>query len=304
MLKAYNPTTHTNMQTHILDGKQLAETFQHALAENIQALIKQGIKSPHLVVILIGDHPASQVYVQHKIRACEKIGMRSTLRHLPADTSQADLLACIHAYNQDRDTHGILVQLPLPLGFDMTQVLAVIDHRKDVDGFHTHNAGALAQAQNASTHLQPCTPLGCMELLKAYNIPISGQHAVVVGASNIVGKPMAAMLLQAGATVTICNSKTPDIAVHTSMADIVVIAVGKPHMLKKAHIKAGAVVIDVGINRLDNGRLCGDVDADDLQNHAAYVSPVPGGVGPMTIAMLLHNTYKAMQMQVQTQTTA
>ncbi|MFM2343741.1 MAG: 5,10-Methylene-tetrahydrofolate dehydrogenase [Pseudomonadota bacterium] len=275
--------------TKIISGNELAKTIRSQISQNVQLRTNQG-KQTTLAVILVGQDPASHVYVNNKVKACQECGINSILERYEADITQEQLLNRIQALNEGANVHGILVQLPLPKHIDSHAVIEAISPYKDVDGFHVANAGSLMTGQPI---FKPCTPYACMKMLESINYDIKGAHAVVVGASNIVGKPMALLLLQAGATVTICNSKTKDLSAHTKMADIVVMAVGKPNLLKAEHIKEGAVILDVGINRLENGKLCGDADFDDLQNKASYITPVPGGVGPMTITMLLQNTLEA-----------
>lgn len=249
-------------------------------------------KKPGLAVLLVGEDPASQVYVRNKVKACEEVGMYSILERHPAELSETALLKRIHELNLDPQINGILVQLPLPAHIDSHRVIEAIAPEKDVDGFHVANAGAL---MIGAPLFKPCTPYGCMKMLESIDYPIKGARAVVVGASNIVGKPMAMLLLAAGATVTICNSKTKDLAAHTKEADILVVATGKPKMITGQMVKSGAVVIDVGINRLPDGKLCGDVDFDEVKYKAGAITPVPGGVGPMTITMLLLNTLEAAE---------
>jgi methylenetetrahydrofolate dehydrogenase (NADP+) / methenyltetrahydrofolate cyclohydrolase len=277
------------MQTQIISGTQLAKELRLDIAQNVKIQTQKGINVT-LAVILVGQDPASQVYVNNKIKACADCGIQSIFERYDSSITQAELLAHIHRLNQNTAVHGILVQLPLPKHIDSHAVIEAIAAHKDVDGFHVANAGALMIGRPS---FKPCTPYACMKLLESIHYDLKGAHAVVVGASNIVGKPMALLLLQAGATVTLCNSKTKDLSAHTRMADIVVMAVGKPNLLKAEHIKLGAVIIDVGINRLESGQLCGDADFESLQNKAAYITPVPGGVGPMTITMLLQNTLEA-----------
>jgi methylenetetrahydrofolate dehydrogenase (NADP+) / methenyltetrahydrofolate cyclohydrolase len=278
--------THTPINTQVLDGKAIAAN----LSKDIQARTEKLSFKPGLAVVLVGDDPASSVYVNHKIKACQTVGFESRLIRLTAQATQAELLIEIAHLNDDPSIHGILVQMPLPKQMDAQAVIAAIHPNKDVDGFHIQNAGAL---MTGAPRLVPCTPLGVIHLLETAHVQLQGAHAVVVGASNIVGKPQALLLQAAGATVTICNSKTRDLTAHLRMADIVVVAVGKPNFITGQQLKPGAVVIDVGINRQDNGRLCGDVDTASCMGIAAAISPVPGGVGPMTIAMLLSNTLKA-----------
>ncbi|MEQ4616579.1 MAG: bifunctional methylenetetrahydrofolate dehydrogenase/methenyltetrahydrofolate cyclohydrolase FolD [Corticimicrobacter sp.] len=279
------------MTARIIDGAALARTIRTDVARRAEALTAQGVK-PGLAVILVGDSPASQVYVRNKVNACEQAGMHSVLEKYEAGMSEAELLARIDALNHDPAIHGILVQLPLPAHIDPHRVIEAIAAAKDVDGFHISNAGLLMTGQPL---FRPCTPYGVMKMLEHEGAELRGAEAVVVGASNIVGKPMALLLQAAGATVTICNSKTRDLAAHTRRADILVVATGRPRMITGAQIKPGAIVIDVGINRLDDGKLCGDVDFDSAREVAGAITPVPGGVGPMTIAMLLVNTIEAAE---------
>lgn len=274
-----------------IDGKALAQRVRAEVAQRVEKLKTQGI-TPGLTVVLVGEDPASQVYVRNKALACEKAGMKSDVIRLPATTSQAELLALIDQLNQDPTVHGILVQLPLPDSLDEHAVIEAIAATKDVDGFHISNAGLLLTGKPL---FRPCTPYGVMKMLEDEQVNLRGAEAVVIGASNIVGKPMALMLQAEGATVTICNSKTKDLAAHTRRADVLVVAVGRPKMITGDMVKPGAVVIDVGINRLESGKLVGDVDYDSVAQVASAVTPVPGGVGPMTIAMLLVNTVEAAE---------
>lgn len=273
-----------------IDGREVAKKWKENAAQRAQALTKKGV-TPHLAVIVAGDNPASQVYVRNKENACLRAGIRSTILRLPESCTQEELESAVAALNADQGVHGILVQLPLPKGLDEARVLALIDPEKDVDGFHAMNTGKLMSGQPGFV---PCTPLGVMKLLEAYNIPTRGRHAVVIGRSNIVGKPMAMLLLAADATVTVCHSKTENLADITRQADILVAAVGRANFVTGDMIKPGATVIDVGINRVD-GALVGDVNAEEAAQKAAYLTPVPGGVGQMTIAMLLSNTLDAAE---------
>ena len=279
------------MTARLIDGNALAQQIRSDVAARAAALTRLG-RTPGLAVILVGDNPASQVYVQHKVKDCEGAGMRSVLEKYDATISQAELLARIQALNEDPTIHGILVQLPLPAHIDPQRVIETISPAKDVDGFHVQSAGALMVGQPG---FKPCTPYGCMKMLESIGYDPKGKHAVVIGRSNIVGKPMAMMLLQASATVTICHSATADLGHHTRQADIVVAAVGKRNVLTADMVKPGAVVIDVGMNRNDAGKLCGDVDFEGVQQVAGWITPVPGGVGPMTRAMLLVNTIEAAE---------
>lgn len=278
------------MSARILDGKTLAETLLHDIAREVKIGLDSGIPAPGLAVILIGDDPASAIYVRNKRRACETAGVRSISHDLPAETSQSELLALIDRLNDDPQVDGILVQAPLPAQIDDETVVERIRPDKDVDGFHPYNIGRLAVRMPI---LRSCTPYGVMQLLAATGEPLRGKHAVVVGASNHVGRPMALELLMSGCTVTICHSATRDLAGHVREADIVVAAVGRPELVKGAWIKPGATVIDVGINRLADGRIVGDVEYAVARERAAWISPVPGGVGPMTVATLLANTLEA-----------
>jgi methylenetetrahydrofolate dehydrogenase (NADP+)/methenyltetrahydrofolate cyclohydrolase len=282
------------MTAQLIDGNALAQQIRGEVANRVAALKARGLR-PALAVILVGDNPASQVYVKHKVADCEGVGMRSILDRLPADLPEAALLARIRELNADASVHGILVQLPLPPHIDASKVIATIAPAKDVDGFHVASAGALMVGQPG---FKPCTPYGCMRMLQAAGVDPKGQHAVVVGRSNIVGKPMALLLLQANATVTICHSATPDLAAFTRQADIVVAAVGKRNTITAGMVKPGAVVIDVGMNRNEAGKLCGDVDFEGVRQVAGWITPVPGGVGPMTRAMLLVNTIEAAEATV------
>ncbi len=277
--------------SQIIDGNALAKQVRSEIAQRVAQLKSKGIL-PGLAVLLVGEDPASQVYVRNKVKACEEAGMHSLLERLPADLSEEQLLKRIQELNQDKSIHGILVQLPLPKHLNSHLVIESIAPEKDVDGFHVANAGAL---MIGAPLFRPCTPYGCMKMLESIHYDIKGTRAVVVGASNIVGKPMAMLLLQAGATVTICNSKTKDLSAHTKEADILVVATGKPKMITGDMVKPGAIVIDVGINRLPDGKLCGDVDFESVQQVAGAITPVPGGVGPMTITMLLLNTLEAAE---------
>jgi methylenetetrahydrofolate dehydrogenase (NADP+)/methenyltetrahydrofolate cyclohydrolase len=279
------------MPAQLLDGVALSKKIRTEIAARGAIVTAKGIR-PGLAVIVVGENPASQVYVRNKVKACEDVGFHSVLERYSAELSEQELLDRIATLNSDPTIHGILVQLPLPEHIAAERVLEAIAPDKDVDGFHVANAGALMVGQPA---FKPCTPYGCMKILESIDYPIRGARAVIVGASNIVGKPMAMLLLQAGATITICNSKTRDLAHHTKDADILVVATGKPKMITGDMIKTGAVVIDVGINRLPDGKLCGDVDFDTAKYVGGWITPVPGGVGPMTITMLLMNTLEAAE---------
>ena len=279
------------MPAQLIDGIALSKSLRVDIAARAARLTAEGCR-PGLAVILVGDDPASRVYVRNKVRACEETGVHSTLETYPASLEESMLLTRIRRLNQDPAVHGILVQMPLPKGIDPTRIVEAIDPAKDVDGYSVLSAGQLL---TGSAGLRPCTPLGCMKLLHSTGFDVRGKHAVVVGRSNTVGKPMALMLLQAGATVTICHSGTTDLAHHTRQADIVVAAVGRRDLVHGDMIKPGAVVIDVGMNRRDDGKLCGDVDFDSVREVAGWITPVPGGVGPMTITMLLSNTVTAAE---------
>jgi methylenetetrahydrofolate dehydrogenase (NADP+)/methenyltetrahydrofolate cyclohydrolase len=277
------------MTANIIDGKLVSEQIREKLRGEIEQLKASGV-TPGLAVVLVGEDPASQVYVRNKARSCELLGMYSEVHRLPAETSQEELLVLIEKLNLNPRIHGILVQLPLPKHIEEKAVIEAIRVDKDVDGFHPENVGRLVVGEECYL---PCTPAGVIELLKHAEIEIAGKHAVVVGRSNIVGKPVSLLLLQEHATVTICHSKTANLQEVIQSADIVVAAVGRAEMIAAKHLKPGAVVIDVGINRLADGRLVGDVDFEDAKQVASYITPVPGGVGPMTITMLLKNTVEA-----------
>jgi methylenetetrahydrofolate dehydrogenase (NADP+)/methenyltetrahydrofolate cyclohydrolase len=279
------------MTAQIIDGNALAKRVRGEVAGRTEALKARGIQ-PQLAIVLVGEDPASQVYVKHKVADSEQTGLKATLERHPADMSEADLLARIHALNDDASVHGILVQLPLPRHMDSARVIETIAPAKDVDGFHVASAGALMVGQPG---FWPCTPYGCLKMIDSIGLDLRGRHAVVIGRSNIVGKPMAMMLLGRDATVTICHSRTADLKAMTLQADVVVAAVGKRNVLTKDMVKPGAVVIDVGMNRDDQGKLCGDVDFAGVSEVAGWITPVPGGVGPMTRAMLLVNTIEAAE---------
>ena len=278
----------------ILDGKAVSLKVKESVKVRAEELKKFGVE-PTLAVILVGEDKASQTYVRAKEKACNEYGIKSVAHRLSENTTQAELLALINVLNLDDSIHGILVQLPLPKHIDTNTVLATIDPAKDVDGFHAVNVGKLVSGLDGFV---PCTPLGVMEILKEYGIDVAGLNAVVIGRSNIVGKPMANLLLNASATVTITHSKTKNLKEICKNADLIVTAIGKPFFLKADMVKDGAVVVDVGINRLDDGRLVGDVDFHEVAPKCSYITPVPGGVGPMTIAMLLNNTILAAQAKI------
>ncbi|OIQ67239.1 bifunctional protein FolD protein [mine drainage metagenome] len=283
-----NPPTQT---AHIIDGVALSRQLREQVTAEVQTLKARAI-TPGLAVILVGENPASQVYVRNKVKACQDCGLHSVLEKYDADLTEAALLERIEALNHDPAIHGILVQLPVPRHIDANKVIEAISPAKDVDGFHVASAGALMTGMPG---FWPCTPYGCMKMLESIGFELKGKHAVVIGRSNIVGKPMALMLLQKNATVTICHSATQDLKSLTLQADLIVAAVGKRNVLTADMVKPGAVVLDVGMNRNDAGKLCGDVDFEAVRQVASHITPVPGGVGPMTITMLLVNTLQAAQ---------
>ena len=278
-------------QAAIIDGVALSAQLREDVTRRTLALKARGI-TPGLAVLLVGDNPASQVYVRNKVKACADSGLHSVLERHDADMSEAALLARIEALNNDPSIHGILVQLPVPAHIDANKVIEAISPAKDVDGFHIASAGALMVGQPGFV---PCTPYGCMKMLESIGYDLRGKHAVVIGRSNIVGKPMAMLLLQKNATVTICHSGTKDLKAMTLQADVIVAAVGKRNVLTADMVKPGAVVIDVGMNRTPEGKLCGDVDYEGVRQVASHITPVPGGVGPMTITMLLVNTLESAE---------
>jgi methylenetetrahydrofolate dehydrogenase (NADP+)/methenyltetrahydrofolate cyclohydrolase len=279
------------MTAQLIDGNALAKTIRAEVAGRTAALKAKGV-NPALSIILVGEDPASQVYTKHKVNDSAQTGLEATLETYPADMSEADLLARIRALNDDPKVHGILVQLPLPRHMDSQKVIETISPAKDVDGFHVASAGAL---MTGAPGFWPCTPHGCMKMLESIGYDLRGKHAVVIGRSNIVGKPMAMMLLAKSATVTICHSATQDLGAFTRQADVIVAAVGKRNLVTADMVKPGAVVIDVGMNRKEDGKLAGDVDFDGVKEVAGWITPVPGGVGPMTRAMLLANTLEAAE---------
>ena len=287
-----NPVSHS---ARLIDGKHIAATLRKRIAERVTALIERHSVVPGLAVILVGDDPASALYVKNKVLACAAVGVQSMEHRLPPQTTTEQLITLIATLNATASVHGILVQLPLPAHVDMRLVLESISMHKDVDAFHLYNVGALITGNNI---FSPCTPYGVIKLLEHEAIPVAGQNIVVVGASNIVGKPMALMLMQRDATVCICHAKTRDLAQFTILADILVVAAGKPNLILPQMVKTGAVVIDVGINRLPNGQITGDVDFEGVRAKASYITPVPGGVGPMTVTMLLENTVAAAERSV------
>jgi methylenetetrahydrofolate dehydrogenase (NADP+)/methenyltetrahydrofolate cyclohydrolase len=274
------------LSAKIIDGNAVAASIRAECKQRVANLAARGVQ-PGLAVILVGDNPASAVYVRNKVRACSEVGIRSVRYDYPADVPQETVLSTIEQLNADPAIHGILVQLPLPQHIASSRVLRTISAEKDVDGFHLYNVGGLVVGD---TIFPPCTPYGVVKMLEHEGISVEGKNVVVVGASNIVGKPMALMLMQRDATVCICHAKTRDLAQFTILADILVVAAGKPNLILPQMVKTGAVVIDVGINRLPNGRLVGDVDFEGVREKASYITPVPGGVGPMTVTMLLVNT--------------
>lgn len=279
------------MSAKIIDGKAIAKTVREEWKQRVAVLREKGVL-PGLAVIIVGENPASKVYVRNKIKACHDVGLHSEVHELPGDITEELLLKTIIHLNNNPDIHGILVQLPLPDHINNDRILEAVNRDKDVDGFHLYNMGAL---MSGNTVFPPCTPYGVQCLLEHTNIPIEGQNAIIVGRSNIVGKPMAMMLLQKNATVSICTSKTRDLSEYTKMADILVVATGRPNLVTSDMVKAGAAVIDVGINRTEDGRLVGDVDFESVKEKAGYITPVPGGVGPMTITMLVANTVMAAE---------
>lgn len=277
------------MTAEVINGKELAKDLREEMKQEVTALKDEGI-TPHLTVVLVGDNPASKSYVSGKKKACEETGISSEIITMPATASEAELLEVIDKLNADDAVHGILVQLPLPEQIDEDRVIEAITPAKDVDGFHPINIGRMMTGKDT---FLPCTPYGIVRMLKSRNIQIEGKHVVVLGRSNIVGKPVGQLLLNENATVTYCHSRTPDLAAFTKDADILVVAIGKAHVIGAEHIKEGAVVIDVGVNRIEDGSLTGDVDFEAAKEKASYITPVPQGVGPMTITMLLENTIKS-----------
>ena len=280
----------------IIDGKAVAKEVQQRIKEDVEGLERRWNMAPGLAVVLVGDDPASHIYVRNKEKACKEVGIKSFEHFLPATISERELLALVHQLNKDKHVHGILVQLPLPPHIHSERILNAVSPYKDVDGFHPLNLGNLVVGADG---YRPCTPLGVMKLLESVNCDPKGKNAVIVGRSNIVGKPVALMLLEKHATVTICHSRTASLRDEVARGDIVVVAIGKPGVVRGEWIKPGAVVIDVGINRLPNGKLCGDIDFESAKERAAAITPVPGGVGPMTICMLLFNTLKAAKDSLQ-----
>ncbi len=278
------------MSAQILDGKSISARIRSKVKQQVDEILAQGQRPPGLAVVLVGENPASEVYVRNKRNACEQVGFKSELIQLPADTSEQSLLQFIDNLNQREDMDGILVQLPLPDQIDEETVTERILPTKDVDGFHPYNIGRLVLRMPL---LRPCTPRGIMTMLEQTGVELAGKDAVIIGQSNIVGRPMALELLMAKCTITVCHSKTRDLIEKIRNADIIVAAVGRPKFVQGDWVKPGAIVIDVGINRMENGKLCGDVDFDGARKNAAWITPVPGGVGPMTVATLLENTLQA-----------
>lgn len=278
----------------IIDGKLVSQTLREEIKKDVEAFVKENGKAPGLAVIMVGDNPASAVYVRNKHKACSDVGMTSYQIEYPADTSEDELLRKIDELNADENVNGILVQLPLPRHIDEDKVINRISPAKDVDAFHPENVGKIMIGKY---NLLPCTPAGIVELLKYYNVDVTGKNCVIIGRSNIVGKPMALLLLERNGTVTVCHSKTKDLASITKGADILVVAIGRANFVTADMVKDGAVVIDVGINRGEDGKLYGDVKFDEVEPIASMITPVPGGVGPMTITMLLKNTLTAAKMQ-------
>ncbi|MCY7295984.1 bifunctional methylenetetrahydrofolate dehydrogenase/methenyltetrahydrofolate cyclohydrolase FolD [Alteromonas sp. a30] len=278
------------MTAQIIDGKKIAKYLREGIATHVSSIVSSGKRPPGLAVVLVGSDPASKVYVKNKRKACEEVGFVEHAYDLPSTTSQIELIALIEKLNQDPQIDGILVQLPLPAGLDASEILERIHPHKDVDGFHPYNIGRLAQRIPS---LRPCTPKGIITMVESTKRPLKGLDAVVVGSSNIVGRPMALELLLAGCTTTVCHKFTKDLSKHVSRADLLVVAVGKPEFIPGSWIKEGAIVIDVGINRLDSGELTGDIAFEEAQERAGWISPVPGGVGPMTVASLMENTLEA-----------
>lgn len=282
------------MTATLINGKEVSQRCLDEVTQQVQARIQAGLRVPGLAVILVGDNPASAVYVRNKQVACDKVGFKSFSYNLPSHTTEAELLTLIDELNHNPEVDGILVQLPLPEHINSQDILERIDAQKDVDGFHPYNVGRLAQRIPL---LRPCTPKGVVTLLKTYEVPLRGADIVIVGASNIVGRPQALEMMLEGATVTVCHRFTRDLPQKVAQADIVIVAVGKPNLVKGEWIKQGAVVVDVGINRLPDGTLCGDVEFDVAKERAGMITPVPGGVGPMTIASLMENTLQAAQLR-------
>jgi len=283
------------MTAKIIDGKKIAQMCRAEIRGRVEELVKETGVRPGLTVIIVGNNPASVLYVRNKIHACEDVGIASNVMKFPENVSEAELLKVIQELNENPRVHGILVQLPIPKTISTLKVLETISVDKDVDGFHLYNVGGLVIG---NTVFPPCTPFGVQKILEYEGIDLEGKNVTVVGASNIVGKPMALMLMQREATVTICHAKTRDLAQYTILADVLVVAAGKPNLIVPQMVRTGAVVIDVGINKLPDGRLVGDVDFEGVKEKASYITPVPGGVGPMTVTMLLYNTIAAAERSV------
>lgn len=288
-------------KAELLDGRAVADGMMDAMADVVRSHVASGAQAPGLAVVLVGEDPASEVYVSHKVRACERVGIHSSSHRLPATVSESELLGLIDALNADNSIHGILVQLPLPAGLDASKVTRHIVPEKDVDGFHPTNMGLLAQRTPA---IRPCTPKGIITLLHHYGLDPKSKDALVVGASNIVGRPLMLELLLAGATVTIAHRFTSNLETHVRRADLLCVAVGRPDLIDPSWIKEGAVVVDVGINRGSDGKIRGDLDFAAVSNRASWLTPVPGGIGPMTVATLLQNTIEAANLQIPGVTTA
>ncbi|MDO8953482.1 MAG: bifunctional methylenetetrahydrofolate dehydrogenase/methenyltetrahydrofolate cyclohydrolase FolD [Gammaproteobacteria bacterium] len=280
------------MTAQIIDGKHIAQQLRNTVKQSVENRLNNGLRAPGLAVVIIGEDAASQIYVKNKRQACAEVGFISKHFDLPVETSEEKLLALINALNHDAAIDGILIQLPLPAHIDTDKIIDAIDPSKDVDGFHPYNIGLLAQRRPG---LRPCTPKGVVYLLQSTGVNLAGKHAVIVGASNIVGRPMSLELLLQKCTTTVCHRFTENIPYFTKQADILIVAVGKPSFIEVGWVKPGAIIIDVGINRLDNGKLVGDVDFDSAKKVASWISPVPGGVGPMTVACLLENTLLAAE---------
>ena len=281
------------MTANIIDGRQIASKIRHIVKQKVTHRSQQGLPQPGLDVILVGNNPASATYVRHKQRSCDEVGILSRRLNLPESTSQAELESLIETLNHRKETHGILLQLPLPQTLETNRLLSRINHHKDVDGFHPFNIGQLVQRQPS---MRPCTPYGVMKLLESTGCDLSKSHAVIVGASNIVGRPMALECLLSKCTVTICHRFTQSLQRHIQDADILVAAIGKPGVIQSEWIKPGAIVIDVGFNHLPDGRVCGDIAFDTAKERASWITPVPGGVGPMTVAILLENTLRSAEL--------
>ena len=278
------------MMTQLMDGKATARRVEEDVKQRIVTLKERGKRTPNLSVVIVGDLPASMSYVAGKEKACQRVGMNSEVLHIPRTISQAELIKIVQRLNEDTKVDGILIQLPLPAELDAQEIVRTIDPLKDVDGLHPINVGKMHMQIKG---FEPCTPRGIIRLLDEYQIPLQGKDVVVIGRSNLVGRPIAQLLLNRNATVTVCHSKTADLHRYTRAADVIIVAIGRPYFLKKDHVSLKATVIDVGINRLENGKLVGDADFEAMNGYVSHLTPVPGGVGPMTIAMLLENTMDA-----------